>query len=460
MLQTKLAFKIEEIKRNAKGADDNSNTDMNNKEPTSETKDTEDTDNDKQQEQQEEDDASQEDLNPFFREPLYVGNLCLPSTTDKYYRWIVFISTSPTQIEKPKSISSVSYTLHPTHPKPKRTQTNSPFFLDISGWGIFQIDIQIQFKHHFIRPSIDTAHMLSIDSPTCITCIEDGSRSCHATMFNYQHFKPFMNEQALDMAKISFVKKAKHRLKRNLMKTPAPIYFEGFRSTLPQFKSILKECIATDPRLQHLYVLHIPEIIYDIIGYFAVFALSLYNIMPNQEVYIEECHNSEVVISAPKFNHLRLRKCSNVSIKFPYIMSKCELIECDNVNVICTGLCYTFRIDTSDHIHVEFLDPGSRVTFLCFSAPCVRLKCVGVQWHEAVSDMVEDDGDERKYDDLSEYNDKEKYPDVSMYDVPYEKGTKERLSVRWRTNNKTQEWTWKVFHAKVYNGILISKNMI
>ena len=74
------------------------------------------------------------DINPFFREPLYVGNLCVPSRGERYYRWIVFISTSDENILPPKSISEVTYTLHPTFKDPIRKRTKSPFYLDIEGW--------------------------------------------------------------------------------------------------------------------------------------------------------------------------------------------------------------------------------------------------------------------------------------------------------------------------------------
>lgn len=216
--------------------------------------------------------------------------------------------------------------------------------------------------------------MLSVDALTSITCAETKQRNYHKHLFKYQHFKQFSNESMI--AKASFVNKVKARLKRNLSKTPSPVYFDGFDGTLNDFKNMFKECIATHSELSYLSKLNVPETILDVIGYFAVFAVSLFDIAPNQEVYIEDCKNSKIVIGTPKFNHLRLRRCNDVSITFPYIMSKCELIDCFNVRIICTRFCFTYRFDTSDNINVQFADPGSRVTFLCFNTPNVLFKSV------------------------------------------------------------------------------------
>eukprot|EP01083_Nonionella_stella_P198033 727501_1 len=137
-MQTKIAFKVDEINRKAKNKQNKPDNIPQNEEiktqsietlqlPTVETDNMSDNDNDSKEDEK-------EDLNPFFSEPLYIGNLSLPSSTDKYYRWIIFVTTSSSEIIKPKSISSVTYILHPTHPNPKQIKTKSPFFLDISGW--------------------------------------------------------------------------------------------------------------------------------------------------------------------------------------------------------------------------------------------------------------------------------------------------------------------------------------
>ena len=118
---------------------------------------------------------------------------------------------------------------------------------------------------------------------------------------------------------MSFVKKAKHRLKRNLLRTPVPLYFKNFQLTLPTFVQMLENILASQPGLSHLAQLAIPRMVLEEIGSFAVFSRPLTNIMPNQEVYIEECQDSDVVIAAPKFNHLRLRRCSNMTVSFLFL---------------------------------------------------------------------------------------------------------------------------------------------
>ena len=124
-------------------------------------------------------------------------------------------------------------------------------------------------------------------------------------------------------------------------------------------------------------------------------------------------------------------------------MSKVECIDCNDIEIICTGICFTYRVDNCNNIYIQVLDTGTRITFFTFDSPIVNLKCVGIQWAAFDNDGNDDNEDEDDHD----YNDTEKYPPSLSYTVPYEKGDKQRLSVRWR-GQKTPGYTWKVFHAK------------
>jgi len=453
-MQTKLAFKVEEMKRQAEDGDVHLQRHIASvQEETAAVVEIEHSEDDMDEKAT----NPSSDINPFFREPLYVGNLCLSSTGDRYYRWIIFVSTSDQDIVPPKSVSEVTYTLHPTYKDPVRKRTKSPFFLDIEGWGIFEIEVTIRFKNNFIRPFIETSHMISVDWPTTTTCIEDGSHQHHEHLFAYRQFKQFRNELISKNKSVSFVQKAASRLKRNLLRTPSPLYFNGFSGQIDDFRNTLKQCLC-DERLSALKELEIPDTILDEIGEFAVFCVPLDGIMPNQEVYIEQCSDSKVVIAAPKFNHLRLRQCSNMTVVFPYIMSKMELIDCVHIDIVCTLQCFTYRFDTSQHIRLRFPDPERRVTFYCLETPDVELTVDKVQWtrgdgvdHENQSDhgdgKEDEDGDEDADKDGDGDGDEDAYPESVHYVVPYAKGDWQRVSARWRSA-KAPEFTSKIFHAR------------
>eukprot|EP00485_Elphidium_margaritaceum_P019580 CAMPEP_0202730792 /NCGR_PEP_ID=MMETSP1385-20130828/186818_1 /ASSEMBLY_ACC=CAM_ASM_000861 /TAXON_ID=933848 /ORGANISM="Elphidium margaritaceum" /LENGTH=422 /DNA_ID=CAMNT_0049397071 /DNA_START=39 /DNA_END=1304 /DNA_ORIENTATION=+ len=422
MLQSKLAFKVEEINRRSLDANAAQSESVSIEEEKKQT--------DPEDVEQEciADDLADEDINPHFQEPLFVGMICTTSNSETdhggYYRWILFVSSSHTEIQLPKSVASVTYTLHPTFKSAIRVRKYPPFFLDMQGWGVTVLRIGIRFKHDFVRSNLELNHMLSIDHSTTVTDVSDGSRTHFNEIFDFRKFKPFCDEVVAK--KPSFVRKVKHRLKQNLLRTPAPLYFNDFYSTLPLFKSNLQKC------LREVYQLDVPESIYHLIALFAVLHVPIQDVLPNQEVYIEDCRHSQITISAAKFNHLRLRRCHDVHISFRYILSKCELIECTNVTVECTENCYTYRFDACNHIDVSFLDPGSRISFLCFDSPNITLSCNGIRWKDDDAPLPSGSDDAAAAD---------KYPACLQYEVPYDQGDKSRVSVRWRHSGGVG-YTW------------------
>ena len=64
---------------------------------------------------------------------------------DNWWNWSLFIQGSDADLEQ---IESVTYTLHPTFPKPIRTVRDraSKFQLQCAGWGVFTIPIEVRLK--------------------------------------------------------------------------------------------------------------------------------------------------------------------------------------------------------------------------------------------------------------------------------------------------------------------------
>lgn len=62
-----------------------------------------------------------------------------------YFRWKVFVDEDENTLD---NIESVEYLLHPTFPVPDqvRSDRDSKFALETSGWGEFDILITVNFK--------------------------------------------------------------------------------------------------------------------------------------------------------------------------------------------------------------------------------------------------------------------------------------------------------------------------
>jgi transcription initiation factor IIF auxiliary subunit len=88
-------------------------------------------------------------------------------TSSKYvskgrYQWKIYITGSSTDL---RNISYVVYNLHPTYPSPRqkienRNNSNPNFCYSASGWGNFEVVINIFFKNS--RPSQTLKHNLRL----------------------------------------------------------------------------------------------------------------------------------------------------------------------------------------------------------------------------------------------------------------------------------------------------------
>jgi transcription initiation factor IIF auxiliary subunit len=69
---------------------------------------------------------------------------------DDWWEWAVWIDGKPEEL---KSISAVTYTLHPTFSNPIRTVTNrrSKFKLRSEGWGGFVVYARVSLKDGGVR---------------------------------------------------------------------------------------------------------------------------------------------------------------------------------------------------------------------------------------------------------------------------------------------------------------------
>ena len=301
--------------------------------------------------------------------------------------------------------------------------------------AIFQFKVIITFKSNFIRTQIEVPCILSLSHPTKLSAIDSdgnvGSSQVFDHLFDYTKFEEYKNENMHnDQKKASFVQHIGQRLKRNILRMATSLRFVGFSMTMKDFKAMMKIILIS---IQALNALNVPESILNVIGFYVLFHESapISDLLQNQRCIIRDCRDCDVFISSPKFNHLMVRSCHNMSISFPHIISQCELFECSNITIRCSNILHHYRFDACTNVKVEFADFCKRVTFLCFESENVQLIAHEINWRVGVNEEEE------------ELDENEHLKTIS-YDV---KSTKEqRLNVRWRSTANEPLFTQRKFH--------------
>lgn len=77
------------------------------------------------------------------------------------HTWTVYLR-SPTEQGLGRVIKSVTFKLHESFPNPNRDVTSPPFELRESGWGEFEIVIQIHFHDDIQEPPLELLHHLRL----------------------------------------------------------------------------------------------------------------------------------------------------------------------------------------------------------------------------------------------------------------------------------------------------------
>jgi len=79
------------------------------------------------------------------------------------HRWCMFMSLNQSPEETQKYIKSVTYHLHPTFRPNKIKVEQAPFLLSRTGWGYFEIDMDVEFQPSTGLGKYRLSHMLSFD---------------------------------------------------------------------------------------------------------------------------------------------------------------------------------------------------------------------------------------------------------------------------------------------------------
>ena len=110
--------------------------------------------------------------NNNINEKIYLGNLHRYSegtgtsgVSDNVHEWVLFLTTSVTDIIAPKTVKQVTYFLHKTFNPNTCLVKTAPYFLKKRGWGQFNVHAKIEFKSNYDRDDIILSYFLMFDNP-------------------------------------------------------------------------------------------------------------------------------------------------------------------------------------------------------------------------------------------------------------------------------------------------------
>jgi len=165
-------------------------------------------------------------------ENLFIGNLwkwrdSSPEATNRHC-WIMFVSTTPSDIIPPTTVKSVKYELHPSYIHNKLTMNQSPFILRRCGWGTFTIGAKISFKNN--RKTIFVKYPLQFGVPLTSMSLQDNSQIYTDKLANVDEILKRVDRKS-PVAFNSFVSKTGPILQRHLENLKPPIVLEDFSQT-------------------------------------------------------------------------------------------------------------------------------------------------------------------------------------------------------------------------------------
>jgi len=298
----------------------------------------------------------------LVQEELFIGNLWryrkqAPKASEESRRckhiWVMFLSTSPTDIIPPETVKSVEYQLHPTYVIDKLTKNKSPFILRRSGWGRFDIGVRIIFKHD--RNTIFVQYPLQFNVPLASMSLSDQ--------------RQFYKKYDVDIDKIlkrfdknspsnvnSFVKKTGQTLDRHLRKLKPHLILENFNQTPETVVEIVGLFFQA-------YSLAMPEeILQLLVAYSTLYFLRL---NAHQALIIKNCHGISIQLRN-KGKQVLISNCTDLNLEVDDLINFVDVFDCQNVEIKVIGDIgvNSYKLENSSDIRIRFRDDSSMITFI------------------------------------------------------------------------------------------------
>jgi len=297
----------------------------------------------------------------FVEEDLFIGNLWKyrkktanvnEETRRCKHLWVMFLSTSPTDIIPPQTVKSVEYQLHPTYVIDKLTKNQSPFILRRSGWGRFDIGVRIIFKNN--RNSMFVQYPLQFHTPLATMSLSDQRQLKKYNVDIDKILTRFDKSRPCNIKPV--VKIMGAMLNRHLRKLPRALILTGFNQTPETVVEIMGLFFQA-------YGLPMPEeILQLLVAYSTLHVLSL---NAHQAVVIKNCHGISIQLK-DKGKQVSISNCKDINLQVENLINFLEVFDSENVDVTVIGDTgvNSYKLEKSSNIRIRFRDDASMITFI------------------------------------------------------------------------------------------------
>jgi len=297
----------------------------------------------------------------LVEEDLFIGNLWKfrkqEANADKESRrckhlWVMFLSTSPTDIIPPKTVKSVEYQLHPTYVIDKLTKNRPPFILRRSGWGRFNVGVRIIFKNN--RNSIFVWYPLQFEVPLASMSLSDQRQFRRHKVDFDKIISRFDKTPPPDIK--PYVKTMGEKLNRHMRKLPRALILTDFNQTPETVVEIMGLFFQA-------YGLPMPEeILQLLVAYSTLHFLSL---NAHQALVIKNCSGISIKLKN-KGKQVSISNCKDIKLEVEDLINFVEIFNSENVEVTVIGDTgvNSYKLEQSSDIRIRFRDDSSMITFI------------------------------------------------------------------------------------------------
>eukprot|EP01083_Nonionella_stella_P123429 371906_1 len=320
-----------------------------------------------------------------LKEELYIGNLHDAHGNNQY--WTMFVSTSPTDVVPPSSISRVTYYLHPTFQPNMITVFESPFYLSRIGWGYFEVKADIIFKN-------DTGTDRISNSEPLIRASHSIHFGCPLVSHHVQSNLPYVVD-ALSLQNAVIQQRKLNDLEQELKRERerAEAVMTAIGASLADLESYNEEdgdhydCITkqfipeiaftgfswtpqsmSETLTAHLDPIMPQEVIDMIVAYACMSSIGPDDTWSRKDllktrIVVRNCFSCQLAVFCPVLE-LVVINCGGCEIQYSNIKRTVRVYKSTSINLYNKGECSSYRFEKCQNIKVEALDVRKRVIFM------------------------------------------------------------------------------------------------
>jgi len=266
--------------------------------------------------------------------------------------WILFVSSSPTEVTPTITVKSVEYELHPSYVTNRPTVKRPPFLLRRFGWGVFDITVKITLRNKRI---LVVEYPLQFGTPLVAKAVQGNEQFYkNATVNVSEILEKFWKRKK--PAENSFVYKTGQMLNRHIMRLEPPIRLHDFNQTPETIVKIMAMfCEA--------YCLRMPEEILQLVVAYSTPCFLRVN--AHQAIVFQNCYGISVELIG-KGKQVLIDACEDFSLKVKDLINFVEVYNSKKINVTVTGEIGvpTHKIENTRNLKIRFRENSSIITFI------------------------------------------------------------------------------------------------